>query len=39
MRGLVPNVIAEVVNGDAAAADALAELNEEAAELHDELDA
>jgi len=39
VRGLVPNVIAEVVNGDAAPADALAELNAEAAELHDELDA
>ena len=39
VRGLVPNVIAEVVNGDAAPADALAELNVEAAELHDELDA
>jgi len=38
VRGLVPNVIAEVVNGDAAPADALAELNSEAAELHDELD-
>ena len=39
VRGLVPNVIAEVVNGDAAAADALVELNVEAAELHAELDA
>lgn len=39
VRGLVPNVIAEVVNGDAAPADALAELNAEAAELHEELDA
>jgi multiple sugar transport system substrate-binding protein/sn-glycerol 3-phosphate transport system substrate-binding protein len=39
VRGIVPNVIAEVVNGDAAAADALAELNAEAAELHEELDA
>ena len=39
VRGLVPNVLAEVVNGDAAPADALAELNAEAAELHDELDA
>ncbi|MCY3914453.1 MAG: extracellular solute-binding protein [Chloroflexi bacterium] len=39
VRGLVPNVIAEVVNGDAAPADALAELNVEAAELHEELDA
>lgn len=39
VRGLVPNMIAEVINGDAAAADALAELNREAAELHDELDA
>ncbi len=39
VRGIVPNVIAEVVNGDAAPADALAELNAEVAELHDELDA
>ena len=39
VRGLVPNVIAEVVNGDAAPADALAELDAEAAELHEELDA
>ena len=39
VRGLVPNVIAEVVNGDAAPADALAELNVDAAELHEELDA
>ena len=39
VRGLVPNTIAEVVNGDAAPADALAELNAEAAELHEELDA
>ena len=38
VRGLVPNVIAEVVNGDAEAAAALAELNEETAELHDDLD-
>ena len=38
VRGLVPNTIAEVVNGDAAAADALAELNAEANELHEELD-
>jgi len=38
VRGIVPNVIAEVVNGDAAPVDALAELNAEAAELHDELD-
>ena len=38
VRGLVPNVIAEVVSGDAAVADALAELNEEVAELHDDLD-
>ena len=38
VRGLVPNVIAEVINGDAAPADALAELNLEAAELHEELD-
>ena len=39
VRGLVPNVLAEVVNGDAAAADALAELNMEVAELHADLDA
>lgn len=39
VRGIVPNVIAEVVNGDAAPADALAELNAEAAELHADLDA
>ncbi len=39
VRGIVPNVIAEVVNGDAAPADALAELNAEAAELHEDLDA
>ena len=38
IRGLVPNVIAEVVNGDAAVADALAGLNVDAAELHAELD-
>jgi len=38
VRGLVPNVIAEVVNGDAAAAEALAELDVDAAELHAELD-
>ena len=38
VRGLVPNTLAEVVSGDAAAADALAELNAEAAELHEELD-
>ncbi|MCY3832998.1 MAG: extracellular solute-binding protein [Chloroflexi bacterium] len=38
VRGLVPNVIAEVVNGDAAAAEALAELDADAAELHAELD-
>ncbi len=38
VRGLVPNVIAEVVNGDAPVADALAELNEEVAELHADLD-
>ena len=38
VRGLVPNTIAEVVNGDAAVADAVAELNAEANELHDELD-
>ena len=38
VRGLVPNTIAEVVSGDSAAADALAELNEEANELHDDLD-
>ncbi len=39
VRGLVPNTIAEVVNGDTPAADALAELNAEANELHAELDA
>ncbi len=38
VRGLVPNTLAEVVNGDTAAADALAELNAEANELHDDLD-
>ncbi len=38
VRGLVPNTIAEVVNGDAAAADALAELNDEANDLHQDLD-
>ena len=38
VRGIVPNTIAEVVNGDAAAADALAELNQEANELHEDLD-
>ena len=38
VRGLVPNTIAEVVNGETAAADALAELNAEANELHDDLD-
>ncbi|MCY3780714.1 MAG: hypothetical protein OXG78_10430, partial [Chloroflexi bacterium] len=38
VRGLVPNTLAEVVNGDVAVADALAELNAEANELHDELD-
>lgn len=38
VRGVVPNTIAEVVNGDAAAVDALAELNAEAKELHDDLD-
>ena len=38
VRGLVPNTIAEVVNGDVAVADALAELNAEANELHEELD-
>ncbi len=38
VRGIVPNAIAEVVNGDAAVADALAELNQEANELHEELD-
>ena len=38
VRGIVPNTIAEVVNGDAAAADALAELNAEAKELHEDLD-
>ncbi len=38
VRGLVPNTLAEVVNGDAAVADAVAELNAEASELHEELD-
>ena len=38
VRGIVPNTIAEVVNGDAAAVDALAELNAEAKELHEDLD-
>lgn len=38
VRGIVPNVIAEVVNGDSEAAAALDELNGEAAELHDDLD-
>ena len=38
VRGIVPNTISEVVNGDADIADALAELNEEANELHDDLD-
>jgi multiple sugar transport system substrate-binding protein len=38
VRGIVPNTIAEVVNGDAETADALAELNEESNDLHDELD-
>jgi len=38
VRGIVPNTISEVVNGDAEVADALAELNEEANDLHDELD-
>ena len=38
VRGLVPNTLAEVVNGDTPAADALAELNAEANELHEDLD-
>ncbi len=38
VRGIVPNILAEVVNGDAAIAGALAELNEEANELHADLD-
>jgi len=38
VRGIVPNTLAEVVNGDAVIADALAELNEEANELHADLD-
>ena len=38
VRGIVGNYISEVVNGDAEVADALAELNEEANDLHDELD-
>ena len=38
VRGIVPNTIAEVVNGDVETADALADLNEEANELHVDLD-
>jgi len=38
MRGIIPETISAVVNGDAEIADALAELNEEAAELREELD-
>ena len=38
VRGIVPNTIAEVVNGDVETADALAHLNEEANELHVDLD-
>ncbi len=38
VRGIVPNTIAEVAHGDSPAADALAELNAEAADLHEELD-
>lgn len=38
VRGIVPNTIAEVVNGDAEIAAALVELNEEAGELHADLD-
>ena len=38
VRGIVPNTIAEVVNGDVEIADALADLNEEANELHVDLD-
>ncbi len=38
VRGLVPNTIAEVINGDVGVAAALAELNAEANELHEELD-
>lgn len=38
VRGIVPNYISEIVNGDAEIADALAELNAEANELHDDLD-
>ncbi len=38
VRGMVPNTIAEVVNGDVAVADALAELNADASEMHEELD-
>jgi len=38
VRGIVPNVVSEIVNGDSDIATALADLNEEANELHDELD-
>ena len=38
VRGIVPNTISEIVNGDADIASALADLNKEANELHDELD-
>jgi multiple sugar transport system substrate-binding protein/sn-glycerol 3-phosphate transport system substrate-binding protein len=38
VRGIVPNTISEVVNGDAEVADALAALNKDANDLHDELD-
>jgi multiple sugar transport system substrate-binding protein len=38
VRGLVPNTIAEVVSGDTPASEALAELNAEANELHEDLD-
>ncbi len=38
MRGVIPETISVVVNGDADVAEALADLNEEAAELREELD-
>ena len=38
VRGIVPNTISEIVNGDADVATALADLNEESNDLHDELD-
>jgi multiple sugar transport system substrate-binding protein len=38
VRGIVPNVLAEIINGDESIAEELEELNEEANDLHDELD-